>query len=156
MMIQAHGRHFHMMHPIPGEAAGLAYYLWLNKVSANERRHYICNAFSHWLRPGSVIERKQALTIWLLIHGTLSVMKINGISQFSTSTISCTNIKFAGIIRCTANPQDIFCIILFHCFIVYMISLILYYIYNQFMQDTGVSIKRIGGDNWEGFSHIMR
>ena len=31
----------------------------MSKVLANERRCYICNIFSHWLRPWSVIDRKQ-------------------------------------------------------------------------------------------------
>ena len=34
--------------------------LRLSKVSANERRCYICNVFSHWLRPCSVVDRRQA------------------------------------------------------------------------------------------------
>ena len=29
------------------------FYLWLNKVSANEGRHYICNVFPQWLEPCS-------------------------------------------------------------------------------------------------------
>ena len=36
-------------------------YLWLSKVSTNERRHNICNVFSYWHRPYSAIARKQAL-----------------------------------------------------------------------------------------------
>ena len=35
------------------------FYLWLIKVWANERRCYICNIFSYWLRPCSAIDRKQ-------------------------------------------------------------------------------------------------
>ena len=31
------------------------------KVSANERRRYTCNVFSHWPRPFSTIKRKQAM-----------------------------------------------------------------------------------------------
>ena len=30
---------------------GLVFYLWLSKVSANQRRHYIFNTFSHQVRP---------------------------------------------------------------------------------------------------------
>ena len=40
---------------------GLVFYLWLSKVSVNERRHYICNVFSHWLRHFSAIGRQRAL-----------------------------------------------------------------------------------------------
>ena len=39
----------------PREISGTVFYLWLSKVSANERRRYICNVFSHWLRPCSTI-----------------------------------------------------------------------------------------------------
>ena len=38
-------------------------YLWLCKVSANERRHYMCNVFSHWPRPCIVIDRK-LMILW--------------------------------------------------------------------------------------------
>ena len=34
--------------------------LWQTKVSANERSRCICNAFSHWLIPGSPLNRKWA------------------------------------------------------------------------------------------------
>ena len=44
----------------------LVFFLRLSKVSANERRRYICNVFSHWLRPGSATERKR--TPFLPIH----------------------------------------------------------------------------------------
>ena len=36
-------------------------WLWLSRVWANERRHYICNVFSYWLKPYSTIDRKPAL-----------------------------------------------------------------------------------------------
>ena len=39
--------------------SGPIFYLWLSKVLANERRRYLCNVFSHWLRPCSAIDRKQ-------------------------------------------------------------------------------------------------
>ena len=45
----------------PREISGPVFYLWLNKVSANERRRYIYNVFSHWLRPCSTIYNK-----WLI------------------------------------------------------------------------------------------
>ena len=35
--------------------------LWLVEVSANQKKYYPCNIFSHWLRAGSTIDRKQAL-----------------------------------------------------------------------------------------------
>ena len=38
-------------------ATGLALYLFLSKVSSNERRCYICNISSHWMRPCSAIDR---------------------------------------------------------------------------------------------------
>ena len=39
----------------------LFFHLWLSLVWANERRHYICNVFSHWLWSWSAIDRKQIL-----------------------------------------------------------------------------------------------
>ena len=47
-------------------------YLWLNKVSANERKLFICNVFSHWLRFCSAIDRKQALVSCLHDNKLLS------------------------------------------------------------------------------------
>ena len=41
------------------ETADAFFYLWLTKVSANERIRYICNVFSNWLRPLSAINRKR-------------------------------------------------------------------------------------------------
>ena len=41
--------------------SGSVLYLWLSKVSANERWLYICNIISHWLRPCSAIDRISAL-----------------------------------------------------------------------------------------------
>ena len=43
--------------------SGPVFYLWLSKVWAKERRRYICNVFSYWLRPWSAIDRKQAQDI---------------------------------------------------------------------------------------------
>ena len=40
-----------------------AHFLCLNKVSANERRRYICNVFSHWLRSCKVIDIKNGCRI---------------------------------------------------------------------------------------------
>ena len=39
------------------------FHLWPSKFLTNERRRYICNAFSHWLRTCSTTEGKQTL-IW--------------------------------------------------------------------------------------------
>ena len=39
---------------------GNVFHLRLHKVSANERRRYICNALSHWMRPYPTINRKCA------------------------------------------------------------------------------------------------
>ena len=36
---------------------------WLSMVSANERRDYVCNLLSHWLRPCLAVDRKQVLTL---------------------------------------------------------------------------------------------
>ena len=33
------------------------FYLWPSKVSANEKRRYICNVLSHWLKPSSAMDR---------------------------------------------------------------------------------------------------
>ena len=41
---------------------GLVFYLWLWKVLANERRYYICNIFSHWLRPGLI---EKGCKLWM-------------------------------------------------------------------------------------------
>ena len=55
-----------LLSPSPGPfispSPGPIYYLSLNKVSANERRPYICNVFSDWLRPCSAIDRAHAGT----------------------------------------------------------------------------------------------
>ena len=51
---------------------GPVFYLWLSKVSANERRHYICNVFSHWPKPCSTIdtfnERASVNELTLEVH----------------------------------------------------------------------------------------
>ena len=39
------------------------FYLWQNRISANQKRCYMCKDFSHWLRPCSAIDRKQALVM---------------------------------------------------------------------------------------------
>ena len=41
------------------EDQGLFFSPRLSKVSANERRRYIRNVFSHWVKPCSAIDRKQ-------------------------------------------------------------------------------------------------
>ena len=38
-------------------SSGPIFYLWQSKVSANERRRYICNVFFQWLRPCSTINK---------------------------------------------------------------------------------------------------
>ena len=38
----------------------IVFYLWLSKVSANDRRRYICNVSSHWLRHWSAVDREWA------------------------------------------------------------------------------------------------
>ena len=45
-------------------------YLSLSKVLANERRRYMCNVFSHWLRPCLVIHRNcpQAPELQKTVH----------------------------------------------------------------------------------------
>ena len=50
--------------------AGPVFYLWRSKILANERRRYICNVFSHWLRPCSVIDRKHitVMSKWARWH----------------------------------------------------------------------------------------
>ena len=43
--------------------SGLVFYPWLSEVSANERRRYLCNVFSLWLRPCSATDRKWTLVL---------------------------------------------------------------------------------------------
>ena len=43
---------------------------WLSKVSASERRRYICNVFSHWLRSCSAIDKKR----FNISHGLIIVL----------------------------------------------------------------------------------
>ena len=38
--------------------SGPIFYLWLSKISANERRRYFCSVFSHWLIPCWASDRK--------------------------------------------------------------------------------------------------
>ena len=38
--------------------------LWLNKIIANGRKHYICDVFSHWLRICSVVNEKPCPGLW--------------------------------------------------------------------------------------------
>ena len=40
-----------------------AHYVWLSKVAANERKRYIFNVFSHWLRTCSAIDKQCAQII---------------------------------------------------------------------------------------------
>ena len=42
------------------------FYLWLNKVSANGRKCYICEVFSHWPIPCCAIERRRAKEVDLI------------------------------------------------------------------------------------------
>ena len=37
--------------------SGSVLYLWLSKVSASQRWHYVCNVVSHWLKSCSSIDR---------------------------------------------------------------------------------------------------
>ena len=50
--------------------------LWLNKVLAYERWHYICNVVSHWLKPCSFTGRKQALVMLNPNNGATSWLPI--------------------------------------------------------------------------------
>ena len=51
-------RDFALRRPTALANRSSVFYLWLNKVQANERRCYATNVFSHWLRPYSTKERK--------------------------------------------------------------------------------------------------
>ena len=51
---------------VVSSGSGSVFLLWLSKVSANERRCYICNIFSHWLGPCSDTESKLVL-VWGLL-----------------------------------------------------------------------------------------
>ena len=52
----------HLLRPGP------IFNLWLSKVWANGRRHYIYNIFSHWLRPCWAINRNWSLTTDICIR----------------------------------------------------------------------------------------
>ena len=43
------------------DSTGSFFDLWPSKVSANERRCFICNAFTHWLKPCSAWDNKRVL-----------------------------------------------------------------------------------------------
>ena len=49
---------------------GPVFFLWSVKELANERISYICNVFSYWLRPCSIIDRKRVQQ-WLIGAGKL-------------------------------------------------------------------------------------
>ena len=67
--------------------------LWLSKVLANDRRRYICNIFSHWLRPSPAMDRKwtQAymfeanfpdwIVRFLFLSGLLWFLDIHGLNR---------------------------------------------------------------------------
>ena len=82
---------------------GLSWYhqgsfcIWLSKVSANERRHYKCNVFSHWLRPCSAIDRKWAQIVQTIVyhHFELCIHVI-----FSWSIVILDNVYFILYLHC--------------------------------------------------------
>ena len=80
--------------------AGPFFNLWLSKVSANERRRYRCNVFSHWLRPCSVGDGKVViLTHWgRVMHiciGKLTIGSNDSLSPGRCQAIIWTN---AGVL----------------------------------------------------------
>ena len=60
-----------LMQQIIDTFSGPFSYLWPSKISANERRRYICNVFYHWLRPCSAIDLK-----WVQISLAWSCLKL--------------------------------------------------------------------------------
>ena len=60
------------------------FYIWLSKFLANGRRCYICNVFSHWLRPCSSIDREHAL----MMAGTFNSFHPGPIRQRQTNLLS--------------------------------------------------------------------
>ena len=42
------------------EGRWTVFYVWLSNVLANDRVHYICNAFYRWLTPSPSVDRKRA------------------------------------------------------------------------------------------------
>ena len=65
----------------------------LSRVSAKESRCYVCNVFSHWLRPCSLIDRKWALGP--LRHGSIT-------HNISSSAVMTTNGRQI-IVKCHYN-----------------------------------------------------
>ena len=80
--------------------AGPLFNLWLSKGSANERRRYTCNVFSHWLRPCSTRDGKGTiLTHWgRVMHiciGKLTIGSNDSLSPGRCQAIIWTN---AGVL----------------------------------------------------------
>ena len=64
------------------------FYLWLSKFSANERRRYIWNVFSHGLRPFSFTKRKWALNLSKQMgEGVVEYSKLNILRFKQTQTL---------------------------------------------------------------------
>ena len=51
--------------------------IWLSKALANERGHYLCNVFSHWIRLCSGIDRKRAQYANLLVAIIITVIRLS-------------------------------------------------------------------------------
>ena len=94
-----------VIYPVP------AFYLWLSRVSSNERR-YICKVFRHWLAHCSVIHRKGH---WIIQEGPhkWNLSWFDNIPQQR----SCLDVKSATQIRydlegqramalCSSLPND--------------------------------------------------
>ena len=65
--------------------SGPGFYLWLSKVPANERRCYMWNVFSHWLRPCSATDRKQAKVLLSTVAADAQALKSKALSHTTSS-----------------------------------------------------------------------
>ena len=93
--------------------SGSVFSQWLNKVSANERIRYICNVFSHWLRPCPAIHRrKPTLGLYSLCRWT-SYRKISWsleAARFGFRLFQSLWNLTAALPRCLSNSEQYY-----HC-----------------------------------------
>ena len=71
------------------------FYLWLGKALTNEKRCYICNVISHWLRPWWAMGRKRALVQSLIVEEL--------VVTFAIVTVHCPALALAKGRRAQVN-----------------------------------------------------
>ena len=71
-------------------SSGPVFYLTLSKVSANERRHYMCNVFFRWLRPCPAIEGPRVPIHWRFFHrNSAKTLLLHNSVHASTVKVRC-------------------------------------------------------------------